>query len=296
MDTADINRRAVAKRLFDTYLKQIFEDRFFHADQHPGNLFVLPHEQDEVTGQRRWQIVFVDFGMTGTISASMLDALRELFIAVGLRDPARLIRAYEMMGILLPGADVELLEKANAQAFERFWGKRTTEYVGMGQKEIMDFVREFEELLYELPFQIPENLILLGRSLSILSGICTGLDADFNIWTSVAPYAEKLVASEEGGNWRMIWREVTNNLMTLLSLPRKTESLPALMEQGRLEVRMPQLNEQIYNLYRSLRKLVWAILFSALLFAGLVLFLNGYRIPSIVSWVLGLVFLLLAIF
>ena len=49
---------------------------------------------------------------------------------------------------------------------------------------------------YELPFQVPENLILLGRCLGILSGICTGLDPDFNVWTSVVPYTQKLVEAE----------------------------------------------------------------------------------------------------
>jgi predicted unusual protein kinase regulating ubiquinone biosynthesis (AarF/ABC1/UbiB family) len=193
IEAAGIRRSAVASRLFDTYLKQIFEDRFFHADPHPGNLFVVPAgafaqaEAPEGQNSEDWKLAFVDFGMTGNVSANQYTALREILIAVGTQDIPRLIRAYQIMGILLPGADLSLLEKATQAAFERFWGKSTTEMVNLGHQEAIAFAKEFGELLYELPFQVPENLILLGRCLGILSGICTGLDPDFNVWTSVMP-------------------------------------------------------------------------------------------------------------
>ncbi|RPJ50464.1 MAG: AarF/ABC1/UbiB kinase family protein, partial [Chloroflexi bacterium] len=205
IEAAGINRAAVASRLFDTYLKQIFEDRFFHADPHPGNLFVLPTGEED--GVQQWQLVFVDFGMTGSVTPNQLTALREILIAVGTRDVPRLIHAYQIMGILLPGADLPLLEKATQAAFERFWGKSTTEMVSLGQQEAVAFAKEFGALLYELPFQVPENLILLGRCLGILSGICTGLDPDFNVWTSVMPYVRRLVEAEEGAGGRNIWVE-----------------------------------------------------------------------------------------
>ena len=141
----------------------------------------------------QWQLVFVDFGMTGTVTPNQLTALREMLIAVGTQDVPRLIRSYQIMGILLPGADLHLLEKATRRVFERFWGKSTTEMVSLGQQEAVAFAKEFGELLYELPFQVPENLILLGRCVGILSGICTGLNPDFNVWTSVMPYASRLI-------------------------------------------------------------------------------------------------------
>ena len=62
IEFAGINRGEVANRLFDTYLKQVFEDRFFHADPHPGNLFVLPQPTDEAIDHKTpWKLVFVDF-------------------------------------------------------------------------------------------------------------------------------------------------------------------------------------------------------------------------------------------
>lgn len=277
IEAAGVSRPQVATRLFDTYLKQIFTDRFFHADPHPGNLFVLP----AAGASEDWKLVFVDFGMTGKVTPNQLTALREILIAVGTQDVPRLIRAYGTMGILLPGADVPLLEKATQRVFERFWGKSTAEMVSMGHQEAIAFAEEFGELLYDMPFQVPENLILLGRSLSILSGICTGLDPDFNVWTSVMPYARQLIEAESGGKGRgVVIEETLGILRTLVSLPARTEALLQRIEQGRLEVQIPEMRGQITRLERRIQKLVSAILFAALSFGAIQLFLAGQVTPA----------------
>jgi predicted unusual protein kinase regulating ubiquinone biosynthesis (AarF/ABC1/UbiB family) len=121
---AGIDRRAVAQRIFTTYLKQIFDDGFFHADPHPGNLFVTP-------AAAGWQLTFVDFGMVGRVPPSVRAGARELVIGIGTRDAARLIRGYQELGVLLPGADLELLARAEARVFERFWGRSMSELRSM---------------------------------------------------------------------------------------------------------------------------------------------------------------------
>ena len=85
---AGIDRAEVAVRLLDTYLQQIFEDGFVHADPHPGNLFITPLPQAD--GEPvKWQLTFVDFGMVARVPDSIRDSLRELVIAVGTRDASR---------------------------------------------------------------------------------------------------------------------------------------------------------------------------------------------------------------
>ena len=102
--------------------KQIFRDGFFHGDPHPGNLFVAP------LGGGRWQLTFVDFGMIGHLTPATVRAgLREAAIAVGTKDPARLVRAWQRLGGLLPGTDLALIERVEARVFERLWGKTMTE-------------------------------------------------------------------------------------------------------------------------------------------------------------------------
>ncbi|NIV30937.1 MAG: AarF/ABC1/UbiB kinase family protein, partial [Anaerolineae bacterium] len=87
---AGVDRAEVAQRLFETYLRQIFEDGFFHADPHPGNLFVSPGEEPDGAG---WQLTFVDFGMAGRVPPDLRAGMRELIIALGTRDAARLVKS-----------------------------------------------------------------------------------------------------------------------------------------------------------------------------------------------------------
>ncbi len=294
IDAAGIRRAEVATRLFDTYLKQIFEDRFFHADPHPGNLFVLPAPDAASDG---WDLVFVDFGMTGAVSPNQLTGLREMLIAVGTRDVARLVRSYQIIGLLLPGADLSLLEKATQAAFERFWGKSTTEMVSLGHQEAVAFAKEFGDLLYEMPFQVPENLILLGRCMGILSGICTGLDPDFNVWTSVTPYVRRLVEAEGGKGGRgIVVEETLNVLRTLVSLPGRADALLQRIEQGRLEVQIPELKSQFHRLERGMQRLAITILFVAFFAGGIQLYLAGALSLAAASGAAALLTLLLALF
>ena len=272
IEAAGIDRSAVAEQLIDTYLKQIFEDRFFHADPHPGNLFVLPASGPDSDGS--WKLVFVDFGMTGTISPNQLAALREILIAVGTQDIPRLLRAYQTMGLLLPGADLDLLEKATRRVFERFWGKSTSDMVSLGHQEAVAFAQEFGELLYELPFQVPENLILLGRCLGILSGICSGLNPDFNVWLSVMPYVRRLVEAESGGRGVLL-EETFGVLRTLVTLPGRADALLQRIEQGRLEVQIPEMKAQFARLEQRVHRLAGAILFAAFFAVGAQLYLAG---------------------
>ncbi|MBE9524120.1 MAG: AarF/ABC1/UbiB kinase family protein [Chloroflexi bacterium] len=81
IEAAGIDRSVVARRLFDVYLKQIFEDSFFHADPHPGNLFVEPDPDGSDNGG--WKLTFVDFGMVGHVLPNARAGLRELAIGLG---------------------------------------------------------------------------------------------------------------------------------------------------------------------------------------------------------------------
>jgi predicted unusual protein kinase regulating ubiquinone biosynthesis (AarF/ABC1/UbiB family) len=297
IEAAKIDRSAVAKKLFGTYLKQVFEDRFFHADPHPGNLFILPltSEKADQIGQN-WQLVFIDFGMTGSLSESLMTNLREILIAVGTQDAKRIIRAYQTLGFLLPGADLDLLEKATNRVFERFWGKTAPELMDMHQEEAVAFVREFGDLLYEMPFQIPENILLLGRCVSILSGICSGLDIDFNVWSSIAPYAQKLVTAEEGGGLRFWIKEISTYFTVIANLPRKADALLNRIEQGKLEVQTPQTDRRLLRMERGLRSLTAAIIFYGLLSAGAQFFLANQPGFALALGIGALIALILVIF
>ena len=274
IEAANIRRADVAERLFDVYLQQVFEDAFFHADPHPGNLFVLPDPSSVRTG--KWKLVFVDFGMAGALSEEAFSALRESLLAFGTRDSSRLVRAFQRLNVLLPGADLDLLERACRRLFDTLWGKSTREMLRMSTTEFRIFADEFSELLYEMPFQVPETLILLGRCVGILAGISTGLNPDFNVWKSLAPYMERLLRKEGGTRWRVALKELAGIGRLLAHLPRRVDDLLTRVEQGRVELRMPEMKQHVARLEHSIRKLGGAIVFAAGLVAGTNLYLGGH--------------------
>jgi len=274
ISAAGIARGEVATKLLDTYLKQIFEDGFVHADPHPGNLFVqpLPGADGE---PMRWQLTFVDFGMTARVPESLRDSLRELLIAVGTRDAARVVRSYQLLDMLLPGADLKAIEQAEAQVFDRFWGMSMRELRSISPEEMRKFAHQYRDLMLNMPFQVPQNLIFLARTVAILSGMCTGLDPDFNLWTTLAPYARKLVAEEASSGLDAWLDELGEMFKTLLALPGQAGRTLALAESGGLAVQAPQVSREVRGLTRAVDRLTGGVVFAALAISGALLWGAG---------------------
>ena len=271
---AGIDRGEVAERLLGTYLQQIFEDGFVHADPHPGNLFVTPLPTEEGLPVR-WQLTFVDFGMVARVPDSIKDSLRELVIAVGTRDASRVVKAYQMLDMLLPGADTNLIEQAEAQVFDRFWGMSMKEIRSISPDEVRNFAHQYRDLMLSMPFQVPQNLLFLARTVAILSGMCSGLNPDFNLWLQLAPYARKLVEEETSSGLDYWLDELGEMLQNLLALPGQTSRVLAQAEGSGLLVQSPQVSREVRSLSRSVDRLTGSILFAALLIGGIMLLNAG---------------------
>lgn len=265
---AGIDRKQVAHKLVETYLQQIFTDGVFHADPHPGNLFVEPTGPDG-----EFRLTFIDFGMVGRIADDLRDGLREALIGIALQDAARLVKAFKELNVLLPTADAKLLELAAAQVFDRFGGMTMGDLRDISHEEMMSFGLQFRDLMVNMPFQLPENLLLLGRSIAMLSGLCTGLEPDFNVWSALAPYTAKLISGEqsEGVSWQVIKDEGTKVAQTLIALPARMDRLLATAERGELAVRTPLLDLRARRMERAMNRMVFATVFAALLLASALL-------------------------
>jgi predicted unusual protein kinase regulating ubiquinone biosynthesis (AarF/ABC1/UbiB family) len=284
IEAAGISRISVAETLFDTYLKQIFEDHFFHADPHPGNLFVNPQPREGAEDRTSWQLTFVDFGMVGSVPAELQRGLREMLVGIGTRDAAKVVEAYQTLGVLLPNADVELLGQAEARMFDRFWGMSISELRQMGHAEMHQFARQFRELLLAMPFQIPHNLLLLGRALAILSGMCAGLDPDFNVWRQLEPYARKLMVGEQQSEWEG-WLDQAGELVKeLITLPGQTSKILTRLARGELQFTLPQVSRQIYHLETAVNRLFGGLMCAVFLLAGVFFYRSGEPLPTYVFW------------
>jgi predicted unusual protein kinase regulating ubiquinone biosynthesis (AarF/ABC1/UbiB family) len=289
---AGVELEDVAQRLFSTYMQQIFEEELFHADPHPGNLFIIPADRSE-TG--KWQLAFVDFGMVGSVPESAIDGLREAVIAIGTQDASRLVKSYQMLDFLLPQADLELIEQAESKIFERVWGKSMIELRDIDHREFMEIGYEFRDLMYDMPFQIPQHLLLLGRAVAILSGMCTGLDPSFNVWKNLRPYAEELIKAELTGNWDVWWEEIEMILRSLISMPRRLDEVLGQLEMGEIKLQVPDLNKQMKSVQSSMGRLSAAVVFFALFSGSIQLILAGFILPGYVLLGVSLIPLLLVI-
>lgn len=276
---ASIDRAEVARKLLDTYLEQIFEDGFFHADPHPGNLFITPLRPAKGGRQKkvRWQLTFVDFGMVGRVPENLRMGLRETVVAVGTRDAARLIKSYKELGFLLPGADTQELEQASAAVFDRFWGMSMSDLRNVRPGEVRDIGHRVRDVMVDTPFQVPNDLLMLVRTVAILSGMCTGLDPDFNLWQQLTPYARKLVEEETSSAFSLdnILQQVGDVVQTFIALPSQASRVLAQMETGGLTVQSPQVTREVRTLGRSVDRLTGAVIFAAFLVSGVLLLNNG---------------------
>jgi predicted unusual protein kinase regulating ubiquinone biosynthesis (AarF/ABC1/UbiB family) len=153
-------------------------------------------------------------------------------------------------------------------------------------KEMHEFGKEFREVLYDLPFQIPRDILFLVRCVAILSGMCTGLDPEFNVWLGITPFANKLIAEEAGKNWEYWLKEAENYGQTLFSLPLRLDRALQKIERGQLEIKVTDLNSKINKIITSNNRIAFSIVFFGLLIGGIAFFLSGEMLTSTIFFVL----------
>ena len=265
---AGIDPVEVAPVFASVMFDQLFTTGFFHADPHPGNIFVTPAPG---AGGLPWRLTFIDFGMMGEVPPGTRSGLRKLLIAAAARDGGGLVSAIGEIGVLLPTADTAELERAMSRLFTRFGGMGFAELREVDPREFLAFANEFGELVRSLPFQVPENFLLIIRAMSLTSGVCSSLDPRFNLWDSVEPYAARLLREERGNLLQDAGRQVFDAAAVAFRLPQRLDRLAARAEEGSLTVGNPRLERQVARLDRTVRRAVSALLFAALLIAGAIL-------------------------
>ncbi len=274
---AGIDPSAVAAEFAAVMFDQLFEHGFFHADPHPGNVFVTPTPG----GERPWTLTFVDFGMMGEVPDRLRHDLQQVVIAVASRNGPRLVDSIRDVGVLLPSADTAELERAMTALFARFGGMGFAQLKEVDPREFQAFAVEFGDVMRALPFQLPENFLLIVRAVSLTSGMCSGLDPDFNIWDAVEPYSARLLREERGNLLETIAKEALSTAAILARLPRRLDDVVTRMENGRLDVDVPRLERRMRRLERIGRRVVSAVLFAGLLIGGILLRVDDVLVGTI---------------
>ncbi|MDN4642635.1 ABC1 kinase family protein [Arthrobacter sp. PsM3] len=263
---AGIDPAQVAPVFASVMFDQMFTNGFFHADPHPGNIFVTPAAV--ASTERPWKLTFIDFGMMGEVPASTRSGLRKLLIAAAARDGKGLMTAISDVGVLVPSADTVELERAMTHLFARFGGMGFADLREVDPREFRDFAVEFGDVVRSLPFQLPENFLLIIRAMSLTSGVSSSLDARFNLWDSVEPYAAQLLRDERGNIVQDLAQQAFDAAGLALGLPKRLEGLLTRIEDGSLSVASPRLERQVARLDRTAQRSASALVFGALLIAG----------------------------
>ena len=290
---AGISLSMLAERLLDIYFKQVFQEGFFHADPHPGNIFVraLPSPGVNATdlatdAPTPFQITFIDFGMMGNIQKVMSDNLQRILLAVAKRDAAALTQIYSDMGFFLPGADLERITEAQEVVLTRIWGRSLQEMARPSPAEIQELTSEFKDILRAFPFQIPQDFIYLGRAVGMLSGLTSQLHPEVNLWTQMEKYAIEIIGDERFKLFDFDF--LRTELQSLLAVPVQVRRLIQLAEGGRLQVRTledPRAARRLDRLEQHLSRLNQSILVAAGLLGGVWLYNAGNTSVAIGFWV-----------
>ena len=260
---AGINPNSVAAELAKVTFEQFFLHGFFHADPHPGNIFVRKTED-------AFALVFIDFGMMGQIDDNLRSNLQRFLFAVAARDARGWIEACERLGVLLPTADKVILEKAVYELFERFGGVAVGDLVATDPEVLKEFAIRFSEIVRTLPFQLPNDFLFLIRALSLISGVASTLNREFNIWDALDPFARTLLNGGGSSTFAAIRKELVSFATTLAGLPQRVESLLSRAERGELVIRNPELERRVRILDSSVRRAGSGVVFAGLLVAGLI--------------------------
>ena len=267
---AGIDPVEVASVFAEVMFDQVFTHSFFHADPHPGNIFVTP-TPDAPEGAPAWRFTFIDFGMMGEVPDGLRAGLRALVIAVAARDGRKLVEAVQKVGMLLPSAGTKEFERTVTALFARFGGMGFAELSAVDPDEFRDFAREFGDTIRALPFQLPEGMLLLFRAVSLTSGMCSGLNPAFNVWDAVEPYAAQLLRDESGNTMKGFAQEAWSGMGVAARLPGRIDSVITEIEEGTVTFDTSRLERRLGRLERIGLRVISAVLFAGLVVGGALL-------------------------
>jgi predicted unusual protein kinase regulating ubiquinone biosynthesis (AarF/ABC1/UbiB family) len=296
---AGIDQKQVSLNLLDAYFYQIFVIGFFHADPHPGNLFVRPAPRGFMSWDgdgQPFQIAFVDFGMVGRIQDLTSDNLRMMLVSVTQRDARGLTEAFDKLGFFLPGSDLDRIAEAQGAVLDHLWGRNLLELSQPDPEEMQELSREFRDVLFEFPFQVPQDFIFLGRALGMLSGLSSQLNPEINPWQLIEQYGQQIISSRQALDFSLA--TIGEWLRIIYSVPGRFDRVLTEAERGRLRVQsVPDrsLLRRLDRLERKINQPNWSVLSAALIVSGAFFYVNGEAALAWLSWGMGLVFFLLAL-
>jgi len=278
---SDEEKKAVAANGADAILQQIFIDGFFHADPHPGNLFILPDNA----------AAFVDFGIVGRLDEDTRDVVVSLLIAVSTKNINGIIKALEMLGSVAEEHSLRDFKHDISDFVERFYD------IPLKQIEISTILPQAIELMTRHKLKIPPQFHVMIKAIATIDGVARQLDPDFNTIAHTRPFVEKLV--HERHDPKRIFKEValySSELLEILKvIPKDAYEIIKKIKTGTLKIEFEHqgLSKFIAEMDKSSNRISFSLVISALIIgSSLIIMANKgphvYGFP--VLGILGFVF------
>jgi len=221
LEKAGHDPKRIAASVVQNFLRQALRDGFFHADMHPGNLFV---DEDG-------RLVAVDFGIMGRLSPEMRRFLAETLYGFLTRDYGRVAQIHFDVGFVPPTREVEDFAQALRAIGEPVFGRPASE-ISMARvlEQLFEVTRLFE-------MKLQAQLVLLQKTMMVVEGVARELDPGHNIWESSRPVLEAWMANKIGPEARI--RDAAESLSNLgralkefPQAAKNLETIAAMVEQG----------------------------------------------------------------
>ena len=278
---SDEEKKAVAANGANAILQQIFIDGFFHADPHPGNLFILPDNA----------AAFVDFGIVGRLDEDTRDMVVSLLIAVSTKNMNGVLKALEMIGVFVEEESVRDFRHDISDFVERFYD------IPLKQIEISTILPQAVELMTRHKLKIPPQFHIMIKAIVTMDGVARQLDPDFNTIAHTRPFVERLV--HERHDPKRIFKDVaiySSELLDILKvIPKDTYEIIKKIKKGTLKIEFEHqgLSKFIAEMDKSSNRISFSLVISALIIgSSLIIMANKgplvYGFP--VLGILGFVF------
>ena len=269
LQQAGVDLKWLAERGVEIFFTQVFRDSFFHADMHPGNIFVQPGEGGHV------RIMMVDFGIMSSLSEYDQRYLADNFLAFLNRDYQRVAELHIESGWVPSGTRVDELEFAIRTVCEPMFDRPIRQIsIGTLLLRLFQTARRFNMVI--LP-----QLLLLQKTLVNIEGLGRQLYPDLDLWATAKPIMQRWMDGRVGfGAMLKGTREtVPYWLNRLPQFPHKVMELVDRLQDGRFQVDLKsgEVDELRREIRRNNRNNIRVIVGCALILAALIFYLISPR-------------------
>lgn len=283
-----LDRSELARIGTEAYFKMFLEDGFFHADPHPGNIFVMPDGR----------IGLVDFGIVGWLTPDIMESIAEALVALVKKDFDSLVDQYISLGLVTEGVDIE--------EFKRDFKADMIDFLiplydqAISEINIAQYLDTLLHLAAKHNLKMPSDLLLMNKCMLILDSIGRELDPDFNFIVIAEPYATRLIRSRYNPKnmFNKVQKQMSELTEFVTSTPRQMRVLIRKALKDELHVKMTPigLDRLIRDIDRSTNRLAFSIVVAAIILSSAVLTLSGRGIKVFDLPLFGIAGFLVAFF